>query len=112
MSFAQSTHSIRVRVELIQESLVPGVDTVLHDRLHERQELLFATSVIIDRQLFLQYAFQLLWWVVLDERGPWASAFDFQTMAGVLCFGIFICGCDEWNDEALYGCEELIVMSI
>lgn len=49
---------------------------------------------------------------MLDKCSPWTSTFDFQTMACVLCFGIFICGCDEGNDQALYSREELNIMLV
>jgi hypothetical protein len=50
--------------------------------------------------------------VVLNERRSWASAFDLQTMACVLGFGIFICGCNEGDNQILEGCEELNIMLV
>lgn len=45
--------------------------------------------------------------MVLDKCGSRTSTFDFQAMASVLCFGVFICGRDEWDDEILKRSEEL-----
>lgn len=50
--------------------------------------------------------------MVLDKRSPWATAFDFQAMASVLCFGIFICSCDKRDDQVLYRCKKLVVTSV
>jgi hypothetical protein len=47
---------------------------------------------------------------MLNEYSPWASAFDLQAMSRVLGFGIFICGCDEGDDEVREGCEKLDLM--
>jgi hypothetical protein len=47
---------------------------------------------------------------MLNEYSPWASAFDLQAMSRVLGFGIFVCGCDEGDDEVREGCEKLALM--
>jgi hypothetical protein len=47
---------------------------------------------------------------MLNEYSPWASAFDLQAMSRVLGFSIFVCGCDEGDDEVREGCEKLDLM--
>jgi hypothetical protein len=46
------------------------------------------------------------------ERRSWASAFDLQAMSRVLGFGVFICCCDEWDNQVLEGCEELDMLLV
>jgi hypothetical protein len=47
---------------------------------------------------------------MFDKRCPRASAFDFQPMASMFCFCVFICGCNEWYDQVLKSCEKLVCL--
>jgi hypothetical protein len=62
---------------------------------------------IVDFQLFFENRFKLLGWVVLNESGSWAAAFDFQAVTCVLGCCILVCGADEGVDEGLNCIEEL-----
>jgi hypothetical protein len=45
--------------------------------------------------------------MVFNEHSPWTTAFDFQAMACVLGFRIFIGGGNKRDNEILDGGEEL-----
>jgi hypothetical protein len=42
------THSIRACIQLVKEALIPRVDTILHNRLHQRHQPIFATSTFVN----------------------------------------------------------------
>lgn len=105
------THGVRARIQLIQKSLIPGIHTILEYRIDQAHQSFLASCRFIDLQLFLQYAFKLLWWMMLDQCGSRASAWNLEAMASVLRFGIFICSGDKWDYQVLEGCEKLFSSS-
>lgn len=56
----------------------------------------------------MQQCLKFLWGMMLDKCGARCTTLDGETMAGVLCVCILVCGSDEWDDELLNCIEELL----
>lgn len=102
---------VRCLVEIVvwmkyHESLVPSVHTVLQNRVNKTDESVLAYLYIVTNlQLVLQQSLEFLWRMVLDEGSARCTAFDSETMTGMLGICITVCGSDEWDDELLYSIE-------
>lgn len=106
------TYRISTRIQLIQKPLIPRIHAITQQRSHHIDQPLLASRFLFKAQKLVrrvrrQDGFQLLGRVVLNEGCPGPTARHGESVAGVLCYCVFIGGADEGDYEGLDGVEEL-----
>ena len=101
----KGTYRICASIQFVQESLVPGVDTVFEHLFDSRKQPLF--SFTTSRELKIHQAQKFFGFMVFNKGGSGASSSDGKSVSCRLGACIFISGPNEGNNERLNGFEEL-----
>jgi hypothetical protein len=105
----KGTYRICARIQFVQESLVPSVDTVFEHLFDSCKQPLF--SFTTSRELKIHQAQKFFGFMVFNKGGSGASSSDGKSVSGRLGACIFISGPNERNNERLNGFEELEIVS-
>ena len=97
-------------IELVEETLVPGVDAILEDFLYSLEETIFATTLVWERNV--EERNELLRRMVLDEDAARTLALLLKTVTFWLDCGIIVCSPNEGDDQIFHCSEKLSRLSV